>query len=81
MAALTDEINAHTAHNGYVIAKNGGRNGQLVYRYAKGRQTKNHARPDVHESKRRKTSPQMPACPFRLPVQEWDNWKALLRWS
>ncbi len=51
--------------NDYAIAKNGGINGRTTYRYAKGHK-KSQTKPEVHKTKRRKTSSQVTACPSRL---------------
>ncbi len=82
LADFIASVNRHAAQNGYAVAKNGGHGkGQSIYRCAKGRRTKSYANPDVHKSKRCKTSIQMTACPFRFSVKELDNGKALLQWS
>ncbi len=56
MTVLIKEINIHASQNGYAVAKNGTINNRITYRYVKGHQPKSKARPEVHESKRRKTS-------------------------
>ncbi|KAK4095682.1 hypothetical protein N658DRAFT_399818, partial [Parathielavia hyrcaniae] len=51
------------------IVKNGTRSGRARFRCAKGRDYEPQAKPETHESKRRKTSTQFTGCKFQLAAQ------------
>lgn len=73
---LSAAVDAHAAKNGYKIVKNGIKSGRARFRCAKGRKWASKAKPEVHDSKRRKTSTQMTQCEFKfsakqLPDGQW----------
>ena len=70
----TNAINAHAASNGYKIVSNGVLSSGLArFRCAKGRAYASKANPEVHETKKRKTSTQMTGCAFKFNAKQQQD--------